>query len=125
MSCTIKGIVGRISELSAPKLVQGSAAFIVTQIRYLDNECGEPYPFDAFVGATAQFPSAADSATPVNVIGTLESADRGQVRFTFAPSGSELIAAGEPISFQQIFEDASGINIVRFDDTLNVVESLF
>lgn len=126
MSCTIKGIVGRVAETSAPRIVQGSVAFVVTQLRYADGQnCGGPYALDDFVGATAQFPSAADADTPINVVGTLVSADRGEVRFALPASGTALIAAGEPISFQQIFEDDTGVNIIRFDDALNVVESLF
>lgn len=126
-TCTIKGIVGRLSELSAPRIVKGSVGFVVTEVAYAPSNgtCGRPYTFEGFVGATAQFPSAADPATPVNVVGGLESADRGLVRFDLPPSGTALLLAGDPVSFQQIFEDDSGVTILRFDDSLTVVESLF
>lgn len=116
-------IYGRIVDRSTPSLVVGSDAFIVTQIAFRESK--QPYSFSQFVGATASFQSADDPSTPVNFIGALESADLGTVRFDMAASGTALMLAGDPISFQQELKDARGTSIIIFSDALTVVDGLF
>lgn len=122
MSCNKDGIVGRIANISQPTIVRGSDGFVVTQIVYQGS--GDPYKIDSFAGATAQF-RAEEGDAPISIVGALESADRGELRFELAASGTELLAVGDELDFQQVVEDADGVRIIVFEGKLSVRDSLF
>lgn len=121
MSCNNQGIVGVIFDRSTPALVRGADSFITTQIVYKGSDI--PYSFDTFAGATALFRS--QTASPVAVVGFLESADLGKVKFTIPGASTTLLAVGEEQSFEQVFADARGTSIIIFDSKLPVVDPLF
>ncbi len=123
MSCDNQGLIGRINNISTPKIVVGADAFVVTQVLYKGSD--DDYAFDNLSGCTGSFQGGSDGQTPVNVIGSVVSADKGLIRFDFPASATESLYVGEQLSFQQTFEDARGKTIILFDAALDVVDSLF
>jgi hypothetical protein len=122
MTSTNLGIVGTIVDRSTPSVVRGADSFITTQLVYKGTDT--PYSFDTFAGATANF--AADGVeTPISVVGVLESADLGRVKFTIPAASTAQLAVGEEQSFEQRFADASGSRIILFDAALTVADALF
>lgn len=122
MSCKQQGLVGMIWDISTPALVRGADAFVVTQVVFQGTS--SPYSFQAFTGSTAYFPGVVDGV-PVAVVGTLVSADLGQVRFNIPKTASTGLALGDEVSFQQDLVDSRGLTRLIFEAALPVVDTLF
>lgn len=121
MSCITTGIVGRIVDRATPAIMKGSDSFIKTALTL--KGCDDPYDLSSMQGASCFFIS--DSGGAVCVTGTATSADRGMCVFQIPQAKTLIIAPGDPISFEQHFIDDAGYQIVRFDDAIGVLESLF
>lgn len=121
MSCITTGIIGRIVDRATPAIMQGSDSFIKTALSL--KGCDDPYDLSSMDGASCFFISTSGGA--VCVTGTATSADRGQCLFPISQAQTALIATGDPVSFEQHFIDDAGYQIIRFDDAIGVLESLF
>ena len=121
MTCDNQGIVGIISNISAPAIVKGSDAFIETQLVYKGTQ--DSAKIDTFVGATGFFGN--DDGTVQSVPATLVSADKGVLNIALAASGTSLLKAGEELNFEVSIEDASGLRFVQFEAALTVAERFF
>lgn len=86
---------------------------------------GDPYEVTAFEGATGYFPTSVDDGPAVAVTGSLESADRGIVRFELSEEETALLAPGETQSFEVHLRDARGLTIFQIVEQLPIAAQLF
>lgn len=81
-----------------------------------------PYNFDTFEGATAQFYSEA-GVSPVAVSGT--NPETNLLQFDLAPAQTTLLKAGSALDFEYRWEQDGELYIERVDSQLEVLEQLF
>lgn len=121
MTCNNQGIEAKISDRSAPKIVQGSDGFLLMQLVYRGTS--DPAAINSFVGATGFFPKEDGSALAVS--GALVSADRGTVRFDLDSTETADLNEGEENNFEMSVEDASGLHFYQLEAKLSVSARYF
>lgn len=122
MNCKNLGIIGKIADISQPSIVKGSDAFLVAQLIYKGTS--DVAKVSNFLGATGFFPQQ-DSAEPLVVDGTLESADLGQIRFSIPASGTQLLKASDELSWEFSVEDDNGLRFIQYEGTLQISDRIF
>jgi len=117
-----RGLYGKIVQRTTVPIIQGSDAIIVTEVLYKDT--GYPYAFPGYNGCTGYFQAASGSGA-YGIIGTLESEDCGQLKFSLSTDNTDALATGEEQSFELHFDDDAGKTILLMQNKLNISAGLF
>lgn len=121
MSCDNQGVVGRVSNISAPIIIKGSDAFIETQLVYKGTD--DSAASVGFSGATGFFSN--DDGTVQAIPGVISTKDLSRLTFDLAASGTALLKAGEELSFEIAVEDDLGLRFFQFDGGLSINDRLY